>query len=314
MAAGLEPPLLVWPSALQPLERIPRVWERKLVLSCSKRAAEEAEGAVLPAWVKGSLTGLLSTHPKPLSTREDRSAHHLHSSPNILPGLWTDAPRRKPSPYLISPVLPSEFVKVTSKQLSPGPRGPGVSPWYLPVPGQPCQVEGAGLLGSRPPKPRVRSVTLGWSAALPHPQCQHGPVGLNSPARGRKGSLNPFCQRVSLAGHKDAVRCPQAPAPFSLATHDTARTPGGAASGTARGGTRGRTAPGSPPAAGLASSAEAMPGLRWDVRLPWPAALPHPPTPRTWSFSPSSMFSFRSAAKFPASPVPASGRSLQTLQ
>lgn len=231
MAAGLEPPLLVWPSALQPLERIPRVWERKLVLSCSKRAAEEAEGAVLPAWVKGSLTGLLSIHPKPLSTREDRSAHHLHSSPNILPGLWTDAPRRKPSPYLISPVLPSEFVKVTSKQLSPGPRGPGVSPWYLPVPGQPCQVEGAGLLGSRPPKPRVRSVTLGWSAALPHPQCQHGPVGLNSPARGRKGSLNPFCQRVSLAGHKDAVRCPQAPAPFSLATHDTARTPGGAASG-----------------------------------------------------------------------------------
>lgn len=227
MAAELEPPLLVWPSALQPLERIPRVWERKLVLSCSKRAAEEAEGAVLPAWVKGSLTGLLSTHPKPLSTREDRSAHHLHSSPNILPGLWTDAPRRKPSPYLISPVLPSEFVKVTSKQLSPGPRGPGVSPWYLPVPGQPCQVEGAGLLGSRPPKPRVRSVTLGWSAALPHPQCQHGPVGLNSPARGRKGSLNPFCQRVSLAGHKDAVRCPQAPAPFSLATHDTARTPGG---------------------------------------------------------------------------------------
>lgn len=154
MAAGLEPPLPVWPSALQPLERIPRVWERKLVLSCSKRAAEEAEGAVLPAWVKGSLTGLLSIHPKPLSTREDRSAHHLHSSPNILPGLWTDAPRRKPSPYLISPVLPSEFVKVTSKQLSPGPRGPGVSPWYLPVPGQPCQVEGAGLLGSRPPKPR----------------------------------------------------------------------------------------------------------------------------------------------------------------
>lgn len=89
-----------------------------------------------------------------------------------------------PSPYLIFPVLPSEFVKVTSKQLSPGPRVPGVSPWYLPVPDQPCQVEGAGLLGSCPPKQWALSATLGLSAALPHPQCQRGPVGLNLPAHG----------------------------------------------------------------------------------------------------------------------------------
>lgn len=164
----MEPPLLMWLSALQPLELIPEESRRgNWSFPVPKRQQRKQRVAFLPVRVKGILTGLLSIHAKPLTTCEDCSAHHSHSSPSILRGALDRCHRDEPLPHLIFPVLPSEFVKVTSKQLSPGPRAPGVSPWHLPIPDQPCQVEGAGLLGSGPPEQCVLSVTLGLSAALP---------------------------------------------------------------------------------------------------------------------------------------------------
>ena len=102
---------------------------------------------------------------------------------------------------------------------------PGSS--QLPVPGQPCQVEGTGLPGSYMEQ-RVMSVTSGLSAALPLTRaCAHGasPGGQTCQGSGVRGVPVSFLPMGLLAGQKDAVRCPQVLVSSLLAVYRTAWSP-----------------------------------------------------------------------------------------